>query len=149
MDEYSFISENGNIRQIRDLIAKEKDEQQDTAINEVTTKVNRLVNYATSEAGIGTWIDGRTIYRRFIFFNGETSISDNGTTFTLSQLGLSDVDNIFMVYGFNTTGSKNERRRFSPMGVYWQNETRIQIRNATTITSYFQGIIIEYTKTTG
>ena len=33
MDEYSFISENGNVRQIRDLIAKEKDEQQDQRLD--------------------------------------------------------------------------------------------------------------------
>lgn len=38
MDEYSFISENGNVRQIRDLIAKEKDEQQDERLNVLEQK---------------------------------------------------------------------------------------------------------------
>lgn len=33
MEEYSYISENGNVRQIRDLVAKAKDEEQDTAIS--------------------------------------------------------------------------------------------------------------------
>ena len=42
MDEYSFISENGNVRQIRDLIAKEKDEQQDTEINNNKTAIDAL-----------------------------------------------------------------------------------------------------------
>lgn len=32
MDEYSFISENGTVRQIRDLVAKAKDEEQDERI---------------------------------------------------------------------------------------------------------------------
>lgn len=41
MDEYSFISENGNVRQIRDLIAKEKDEQQDAQIADLYTKVGQ------------------------------------------------------------------------------------------------------------
>lgn len=41
MDEYSFISENGNVRQIRDLIAKEKDEQQDAQIADLYTKIGQ------------------------------------------------------------------------------------------------------------
>lgn len=35
MDEYSFISENGNVRQIRDLIAKGIDEQQDVRLDKL------------------------------------------------------------------------------------------------------------------
>lgn len=35
MDEYSFISENGNVRQIRDLIAKEVDEQQNSRLDKL------------------------------------------------------------------------------------------------------------------
>ena len=42
MDEYSFISENGNVRQIRDLIAKEKDEQQDNRLNSLESVVSNL-----------------------------------------------------------------------------------------------------------
>lgn len=36
MDEYSYISENGAVRQIRDLIAKAKDEEQDTNISNLS-----------------------------------------------------------------------------------------------------------------
>lgn len=37
MDEYSFISENGTVRQIRDLVAEAKDEEQDARITALET----------------------------------------------------------------------------------------------------------------
>ena len=39
MDEYSFISENGTVRQIRDLVAKAKDEEQDGRLSALETAV--------------------------------------------------------------------------------------------------------------
>lgn len=39
MDEYSFISENGTVRQIRDLLAKAKDEEQDGRLATLETAV--------------------------------------------------------------------------------------------------------------
>lgn len=39
MDEYSFISENGTVRQIRDLVAKAKDEEQDGRLATLETAV--------------------------------------------------------------------------------------------------------------
>lgn len=40
MDEYSFISENGTVRQIRDLLAKAKDEEQDGRIAQLETEMS-------------------------------------------------------------------------------------------------------------
>lgn len=40
MDEYSFISENGTVRQIRDLVAKAKDEEQDGRITDLEQAVS-------------------------------------------------------------------------------------------------------------
>lgn len=40
MDEYSFISENGTVRQIRDLMAKEKDEEQDGKIAQLEAEMS-------------------------------------------------------------------------------------------------------------
>lgn len=39
MDEYSFISENGVVRQIRDLVAEEKDAEQDGRLASLETAV--------------------------------------------------------------------------------------------------------------
>lgn len=66
MDTYSYISENGVIREIADIAARTKNAEQDISINEVTLKANRLAGYSESETQIGTWIDGNTIYRRVI-----------------------------------------------------------------------------------
>ena len=41
MEEYSYISENGNVRQIRDLIAKAKDAEQDAKILALETSAVR------------------------------------------------------------------------------------------------------------
>lgn len=42
MDTYSYISENGTVRQIEDLIAKAKNEEQDTEIGANRTAINAL-----------------------------------------------------------------------------------------------------------
>lgn len=42
MDTYSYISENGTVRQIEDLIAKAKNEEQDTEIAANRTAINAL-----------------------------------------------------------------------------------------------------------
>lgn len=66
MDTYSYISENGVIREIADLAARTKNAEQDLQINEVTLKTNRLAGYSESETQIGTWIDGKPVYRRVL-----------------------------------------------------------------------------------
>ena len=59
MDEYSFISENGNVRQIRDLIAKEKDEQQDEAISQLdSSTIKKSWNQAWTGSTPITHVDG-------------------------------------------------------------------------------------------
>ena len=106
-------------------------------------------SYSTTETLTGgKWIDGKPIYRKVIEFNSETEIPTGGKSYTLSALGLSDIDNIFSVYAFNTTGSKTTKRRFSPLSMYWESDTTIQVRATSSVTSYFLGLIIEYTKTT-
>lgn len=120
-------------------------------LNPVTSNaVANALSYSTDETFTGGyWIDGKPIYRKVIQFNNETTISyDPGENFTLTTLGLSDIDNIFSIYAFNTTGSKTTKRRFSPIAFFWINDTTLTLRATTTITSYYLGLIIEYTKTT-
>ena len=50
--------------------------------------------YSTNETAIGTWIDGKTIYRKCIVNNG----SGSGTAITLS-VDLSNVDRIIEFHG--------------------------------------------------
>ena len=110
-DELPIFSENetkkvtvGQLRDIKDVYSTEE------------TMTNKV------------WIDGKPIYRKVIQFNSETTIDDGGTNFTLATLGLSDIDNVFSMYAFNTTGSKTTRRRYSYVSFYWVNDTTLNLR---------------------
>ena len=64
MDEYSYISENGTVRQIRDLVAKAKDEEQDERLDylEQTAIID---TYSETETKTNKrWVDGKPIYRK-------------------------------------------------------------------------------------
>lgn len=63
MDTYSFISENGTVRQIRDLVAAAKDGEQDVRLDALEQAVGRE-SYEFGEKITGkTWVDGKPIYR--------------------------------------------------------------------------------------
>lgn len=122
---------------------------EDTFLDTVKNFVQEKNSYSTTEILTGgKWIDGKPIYRKVINFNSETEISTSGTNFTLVTLGLSDIDNVFNIYAFNTTGSKTTKRRFSNIPFYWYSDTTLQLRAPTSITDYYLGLVIEYTKTT-
>lgn len=64
MDTYSYISENGTTRQIEDLIAKAKNEEQDARISEIEN-VGLLDFYKTIETETHKrWVDGKVVYRK-------------------------------------------------------------------------------------
>lgn len=122
---------------------------EDTFLVTVKNFIEEKNSYSTTEMLTGgKWIDGKPIYRKVLEFNSETTLAEGGTNFTLATLGLSDIDNIFNIYAFNTTGSKTTKRRFSNIPFYWYSDTTLQLRAPTSITGYFLGLIIEYTKTT-
>ena len=123
---------------------------EDTFLDTVKNFVQEKNSYSTTEMLTGgTWIDGKPIYRRVIMFNSATTIAEGGTDFTLSALGLSDIDNFFNIVGFNTTGSKtNTERRNSPIGCFWRSATTVCLLSASGATSNYLGLILEYTKTT-
>ena len=76
MDEYSFISENGTVRQIRDLVAKAKDEEQDARLDylEQTAIID---TYSETETQTNKrWIDGKPIYRKVLVMQSAVSVSD-------------------------------------------------------------------------
>lgn len=69
MDEYSYISENGTVRQIRDLVAKAKDEEQDLRLDALE-QTGIIDTYSETETATNKrWIDGSVIYRKVIVFS--------------------------------------------------------------------------------
>lgn len=114
MDEYSYISENGTVRQIRDLVAKDKDAEQDVRIANLEAEIARVAKKlgAIQPFAIGVGVankvvlpsDGFLIFsfswesgssgnvRPTVNINGvQVSIGANDTTasYTISKSGLS------------------------------------------------------------
>lgn len=142
MDEYSFISENGNVRQIRDLIAKEKDEQQDTVINDISSKVNRLANYSTTETEVGTWVDGKPIFRKCYVFATLTNDQYFSTDFS------GEPDTIINYGGsYSATEEPSRRWLFNRLDAelrYMNGQWNYAVTSGLTMIN--GGLWIEYTK---
>lgn len=90
MDEYSFISENGTIRQIRDLVAKAKDEEQDARINALEQSEGKVDYREGTVQTRSTWLNGKTIWRTIVKGTGQPSnvatIADFGELVNIKML---------------------------------------------------------------
>lgn len=111
---------------------------------------SKATSYSTNETLTGgTWIDGKPIYRKVCILSGETTISTSGTNFSLSTLGLSNIDNIIMGLAFNDEGDKSStsKRRFSPLTIIWDSsDVNVKLAISANFTSYYTKILFEYTK---
>ena len=110
--------------------------------------------YSTTETAIGTWIDGKPLYRKV--FTG-TKVSGSNTTINISEL---NVDHIYF-YGSITGNADGSGGTYEfPLNYYETSTAYIRVNlhrkysNFTIKSSdgtYFNGtfnLIIEYTKTT-
>ena len=118
----------------------EVDKVLDKKIEEVKAKHEEMNTYSTEEQVVGTWIDGKPIYRQF--FSG-TSFFESATVYiaTLRR----DVDRLVRAEGYRDYGDSgavpsNDVRTAG-------NELRFQYaKSEGTIPGYYA--IVEYTKTT-
>lgn len=109
--------------------------------------INNLETYSTDEIRIGTWIDGKPLYRKVI---ESTNISSD------MRLNISDLDLIINVYGtaIRNPGSYYNLPRLNKSNIngqigfyYTNNELHIEIgTDVTNVTKII--VVIEYTKTT-
>lgn len=105
-------------------------------------KLNSYDYYSTDEQRIGTWVDGKPIYRKVVDFG---ALPNNTGKYVAHNI--SNIENVIKLYGFGTTG-----QTFYPI----PNETFRAYTNLQYIFLYTQddrsnmnGIfIMEYTKTT-
>lgn len=103
--------------------------------------------YSTDETIIGTWIDGKPIYRKVIARNESIT---NGTSITVSSLNIDEVIKIGSI-------NQNQSSNFKFFGSYYDssnekinihfNNNNIQVWSGTGV-NYTSTIWIEYTKTT-
>jgi hypothetical protein len=65
--------------------------------NYINNKIEELTTYSTTEKRIGTWIDGKPLYRITIVLPNGTGQTTQ-KNYTLSDYGVTNVDEIFMVH---------------------------------------------------
>ena len=115
-------------------------------------ELNEKLNYSTEEKVVGTWNNGKPIYRKVVQYNKP---STGGVNINLSDFGITNVENIWLNHNSFLKSVDNE---FKPVNnveasnifSYCNFPSTTQIR-LNTNNHYLTGmwnLIIEYTKTT-
>ena len=120
-----------------------------TNVQGAVDEVNNRLNYSTDEQIIGTWIDGKPIYRQVFVSNTTLSIDSTLKTFTIGNIQnceklirvdvlINDKnDNLSVNYSLSNSGYSGYVTSDGKVNISYMN---IMIKNPT--------CIIEYTKTT-
>lgn len=117
-------------------------------VNQLQTQVNNLSDYSTSEQRIGTWIDGKPLYRKVIYDTTSRSAGNYNISHGISNYG-EIISYKVMCYQSSTTihdGSSTSALSSSERVTSYFNGNNISIRTSWAIVKTI--IIIEYTKTT-
>lgn len=119
----------------------------DDELTTINTNLMNATTYSTDEIRIGTWIDGKPIYRKVIARNESIT---NGTSISVSSL---NIDELIKIDSINQNQSSNLKF----FGGYYDssnekinihfNNNNIQVWSGTGV-NYTSTIWIEYTKTT-
>lgn len=116
--------------------------------NEVSiSNVDSKLNYSETESTVGTWIDGKPLYRKVIKI---TNYAKN--TLTNVNHNIADIDFIMIKSAFVTMNSTGMTRTINYYQSFSQNTVqagRVQLNYYCNVTDYDNlFFIIEYTKTT-
>lgn len=117
--------------------------------------VNNLHTYSTTEKRIGTWIDGKPLYRKVIDFgylpnNSTKAVNHNITNIqrctnikVIAQVGANQ-----SASGFEVLSIENAGQQANTGFNCYINATNINIATNSNRTSHYAYVIIEYTKIT-
>ena len=116
MDTYSYISENGTVRQIEDLLAKAKNEEQDLQLQQLRTDVNgkQPIEYVDGQQNIDTWtsqIVEALEEREFV-------IANDGLYKFVALISQTELKNMNEISVYNMAGSLLWRSASSSAGNY-------------------------------
>ena len=124
------------------------------AIDAVDAKVNRNSTYSTTEQVVGTWIDGKPIYRKVLnnFLMPELSVI-SGTVTVTSPHGIANIDTPISVRGWITYSGNNLQFPIISSGgnitsIHYFDDTNIAFRSSEYWSNRYITVIVEYTKTT-
>lgn len=129
----------------------------DSTTNGTSVHATKLLNtYSTNELKIGTWIDGKPIYRKVIQFTTATTETD--LTIDVSSL---NIDRLVKLDGTNGTNTDTRPINFLIMfgttpyyvsarysGASGNNPDRVLVKCSTAYGGLLSYLILEYTKTT-
>ena len=123
--------------------------------------INGLETYSTDEVRVGTWIDGKPIYRKHVKIQNPSAISGSGLQTQNFPHGISNlkrcVNIINPVFGNTAVSYNNRYFNFPILGssghmtaIYEVNNTNIILRSYSEswTTEWFLECTLEYTKTT-
>lgn len=130
----------------------------DTRLDTAETNITNLKTYSTTETIIGTWIDGRPLYRKVIEFGTLPNATDKtvttglaaATTIIVNASGIAIGESGGNYFGITlpdmhvTSTSSSTRLTFITSSSNWQ----AVITTGTDRSNYSANIILEYYKTT-
>ena len=99
-------------------------------------------NYSTDEQVVGTWVDGKPIYQKTIFFNPVMYVSS--TVWSATNEDVSNIENIISGEGYSVDGSRQSR----PMCLFLDGVLKIMSGRDGVGSDSISGITYRYTKTT-
>ncbi len=109
----------------------------------------KLNKYSTNETIIGTWIDGKPLYRKVYSITSPSSTNTNYAN--LSSLNIETTVHLYGYYKNSTSGTfgipfYDSDSNYSVIFINNSNQLRGRFGNASEITDV--KVVIEYTKTT-
>lgn len=152
------INENADIPNVNKVTDDDMNEiktvvnNNDDELTTINTNLTNLITYSTTETVVGTWIDGKTIYRKVIQYN---KTSNGQVDLSLSSYGITNIENIWLNQNsfIKTNGNEWKAVNTYESDSYFTfctfpsaNSFRLSSNS-----SYARGLwnlIIEYTKTT-
>lgn len=108
-----------------------------------------LFNYSTEEQVIGTWINGKPLYRKTFYFENFALQSD-----VITPTGISDVERAVNIYGCTYNGTYSVPINFynAPLGSAYNHYAFFRYSDSAIWFNFYWGteayITLEYTKTT-
>lgn len=105
--------------------------------------INKLHAYSTEEQVIGTWIDGKTLYRKVIDFG---SLPNN--TYKQITHNIQNLDKIIKVHAIGLRADKTSISIPSLNTDLYVNDSIISITTTTDRNAFNGYVFLEYTKTT-
>lgn len=105
-----------------------------------------MVKYSLGEREIGTWIDGKPIYRRVF----EITVSDTSSQRFVEHEGFNDIELVVEARLYRISSSTSVNNAYLPVEVNKIKSTTSQIAIYPTKTSFSNctHLVLEYTKTT-